>query len=113
MIIVIKDRGSIKWTAMMLPEHVKLLREYNESLDKVEMPTLDEDQLEEINQKIYEAMEYNKELVFTYFDRGDIKLFIGHVHFIDGLKKELRIFNSHGDKFFIKFEDILRVDNNG
>ncbi|KYC72967.1 hypothetical protein B4092_5004 [Bacillus licheniformis] len=23
----LKDRGSIKWTAMMLPEHVSLLRE--------------------------------------------------------------------------------------
>lgn len=30
---MIQDRGSIKWTAMMLPEHVKLLREYNESLE--------------------------------------------------------------------------------
>ncbi len=27
---MIRDRGNIKWTAMMLPEHVKLLREWQE-----------------------------------------------------------------------------------
>ncbi|MDQ0201957.1 hypothetical protein J2S10_005168 [Neobacillus ginsengisoli] len=31
---MIRDRDRIKWVSMMLPEHVKLLREYNESLDK-------------------------------------------------------------------------------
>lgn len=107
---MIKDRGSIKWTTMMLPEHVKLLRNFDNSLDKVEKPILDEHQFEEINLLICEAMEYNKELVFTHYDRGDIKLFIGRVQFIDDLKSKLRLLDSQGDKCNLKFNDILRVD---
>lgn len=30
----LQDRGSKKWVAMMLPEHVKLLREYSEEIKK-------------------------------------------------------------------------------
>ncbi|MFF2286401.1 YolD-like family protein [Peribacillus butanolivorans] len=47
---MIRDRGRIKWVSMMLPEHVKLLREYNEGLDKVEKPVLDERKYEEFNE---------------------------------------------------------------
>lgn len=32
---MLRDRGSIKWVSMMLPEHVELLREYHESLQKL------------------------------------------------------------------------------
>ena len=28
----VRDRGSKKWVAMMLPEHVKMLREYGEEI---------------------------------------------------------------------------------
>jgi hypothetical protein len=100
----------MKWTAMMLPEHVKMLRNEFIEFDKVDKPTLDEHQLEEINSTILEAMEFNNELVFTYFDNGDMKLYIGHVHYIDGLKKELRLVDRHSDVFFIKFHNILKVD---
>ncbi|MDE1442222.1 YolD-like family protein, partial [Bacillus licheniformis] len=37
----LKDRGSIKWTAMMLPEHVVLLRELESIQNKVKRPVLD------------------------------------------------------------------------
>jgi hypothetical protein len=33
---MIKDRGTMKWTAFMMPEHIKLLREYDKNLNKVE-----------------------------------------------------------------------------
>ena len=38
----LKDRGKIKWTAMMLPEHVAELRKWQEDYDKVKKPELDE-----------------------------------------------------------------------
>jgi hypothetical protein len=40
-----KDRGNIKWTAMMLPEHRVELNQLMESLDDVDPPELDEDRL--------------------------------------------------------------------
>lgn len=38
----VQDRGSKKWVAMMLPEHVALLREYNKEIKKEPRPDLDE-----------------------------------------------------------------------
>lgn len=88
---MIQDRGSIKWTAMMLPEHVKLLREYNESLDKVEKPVLDEQKYEEFNEVICEAMEENITLQFTYYQKGEIKKLVGNIHYIDQLKENYEL----------------------
>lgn len=53
---MLRYRGTMKWTAMMLPEHVKMLRDEFIEYDKVDKPTLDEHQLEEINSTILEAM---------------------------------------------------------
>lgn len=44
---MIRDRGRFKWVSMMLSELVKLLRAYNESIDKAEKPVLDEQKYEE------------------------------------------------------------------
>ncbi|PAD67132.1 hypothetical protein CHH83_20605 [Bacillus sp. 7586-K] len=107
---MIRDRGTKKWTAFMMPEHVKNLRDFDISLNKVEKPELDEGQLEEINSIICEAMEYNKEVVFTYYEKGDIKLYIGFVHYVDTIRNEVRLKDIHDDVFIIKFEDVLRVD---
>jgi hypothetical protein len=37
-----QDRGSKKWVAMMLPEHVALLREYSKEIKREPKPDLDE-----------------------------------------------------------------------
>ncbi|WP_186318725.1 YolD-like family protein, partial [Bacillus licheniformis] len=48
----LKDRGSIKWTAMMLPEHVSLLRELESRQNKVKRPVLDLSQIEDMEMVI-------------------------------------------------------------
>lgn len=49
---MLNDRGNIKWNAMMLPEHVKELRNYFSNDNKINKPVLDEQKLEEFNQTI-------------------------------------------------------------
>ncbi|HEY4601282.1 MAG TPA: YolD-like family protein [Cerasibacillus sp.] len=51
----IKDRGTKKWTSIMLPEHVKALRELNKELDKVQKPILDEQKIWENEVKLQMA----------------------------------------------------------
>ncbi|MDI2586232.1 hypothetical protein OR571_03585 [Psychrobacillus sp. NEAU-3TGS] len=34
----VRDRGNKKWVAMMLPEHLKLIRNYNEEQSKIPRP---------------------------------------------------------------------------
>ncbi|GGF15217.1 hypothetical protein GCM10010954_12290 [Halobacillus andaensis] len=35
------DRGKIKWTSLMLPEHVEMVKETYKEQNKVEKPLLD------------------------------------------------------------------------
>ncbi|MFC5540945.1 MAG: YolD-like family protein [Bacilli bacterium] len=49
---MIRDRGNIKWNAMMLPEHVKMLREWREKDRCEEKPVLDEWALQDLNEQL-------------------------------------------------------------
>ncbi|WP_244520535.1 YolD-like family protein [Fictibacillus solisalsi] len=39
---MLRDRGALKWTAIMLPEHVKALRVFDRDQGKKVKPELDE-----------------------------------------------------------------------
>lgn len=108
---MIRDRGTIKWVSMMLPEHVKLLREYNESLENVEMPVLDDQKYEEFNEVICRAMAENIILQFTYYQKGKLKKLVGNIHYFDGLKRELRIISHTTEKCILKLEDIIEIEH--
>lgn len=69
---MLKDRGTKKWVAMMLPEHVAGVKEVIEEQNKIEQPVLDEDKLNDIDLLIHEAMEYNQLLKFSLFKDGYI-----------------------------------------
>lgn len=107
---MIRDRGRIKWVSMMLPEHVKLLREYNESLDKIEKPVLDEQKYEEFNEVVCGAMEEKLALQFTYYQKGEMKQLIGNIHYVDHLKGELRIVDNLDEEQNLKLEDITEIN---
>ncbi|WP_148795752.1 YolD-like family protein, partial [Rossellomorea marisflavi] len=47
---MIRDRGKIKWTSMMLPEHVKMLRDWAEEDSFEKRRELDEQELEMMNE---------------------------------------------------------------
>ncbi|WP_349407670.1 YolD-like family protein [Pseudalkalibacillus sp. SCS-8] len=105
----IRDRGTIKWTSMMLPEHVRLLRDWKEEERLRKRPELDEQKLEEMNETIHEAMAYNLALSFVYFEQYDYKMLVGHIHYADPVKKELRIVDEFGDRYDLKLQDILDI----
>jgi hypothetical protein len=105
----IRDRGNIKWTSMMLPEHVKLLRDWKEEERIQKKPELDEQKLEEMNETINEAMAYNQTLSFVYFEDYEYRILIGHIHYADSVRKELRIVDEFGDRHDLKLEDILDI----
>ena len=62
-----RDRGNIKWNALMLPEHVKLLREWQAEDKKVAKPKLDEWQLEEMNKQLQLAYEQNLPIIINFW----------------------------------------------
>lgn len=54
-----RDRGTIKWTALMLPEQIQRLHEWTEEMNKIPEPAYDEFELEEIAYQIRAAVQTN------------------------------------------------------
>ncbi|MGM0874091.1 MAG: YolD-like family protein [Bacillota bacterium] len=107
---MIRDRGNIKWTSMMLPEHVKLLREWSEADAYQVKPELDEQQLEQFNETIYMAMEEHAELVFTYYKDHFHHTCSGYVHYIDPIRHTLRIVDEqNGNRLQLPLQAIVDV----
>lgn len=65
------DRGNIKWTSLMLPEHVELLQHFFDE-NKSEKPILSEDEIEEIQYVLEEALQHELALSITYFNQNKI-----------------------------------------
>lgn len=62
------DRGSKKWQGMMLPEHVEMLKDAEQEQYRKKKPILDEQEWEEIGQKLMEALETGEPVRVTYYN---------------------------------------------
>nr|WP_276516616.1 YolD-like family protein [Fictibacillus nanhaiensis] len=95
----------------MLPEHVKMLRDHQNHLDYGRKPVLDEQKYEELNETICGAMEDNRILKFTYFQKGEMTQLKGHVHYVDEIKKELRVMDELTEVHVLKLANILDIEH--
>ncbi len=118
MIDNLKDRGTIKWTAMMLPEHVGMLRELEYNHNRVKRPVLEMGQIEDMERVICEAMELNNPVQFAVFkplpflngpEMGEVIYIEGKIHYINQVRKVFHVVDSKGDTNFIKFEAVFGV----
>lgn len=74
-----KDRGTIKWNALMLPEHVKLLRQWQEEDEWTNKPEIEEWQLEEMNKHLQAALCQQLFLNVTLWQDGKMQYFVSKV----------------------------------
>jgi YolD-like protein len=109
-ITLIHDRGLKKWhAALLLPEHVKLHREWQNEMNYQKKPELDEQKFEEMDQLILEAMEYNLPINITYFSDHQQQVISGHLHLYDSLKNELRMVTLTGSPLTLKLSMLLDI----
>ena len=106
---MIKDRGKMKWVSMMLPEHVQMLREWADEDLNEERVVLDEQQIEEINHMIAEAMEHQMLVAISYYNQKRYHVMIGHIHYYDEWKKQLNVIDRFDEAQYIKLADIMDV----
>lgn len=106
---MIRDRGLIKWTSMMLPEHVKMLREWSEEDRIQERPELDEQELEAMNEMVAEAMAEGSQLLITHYAGQRHELLAGTVHHVDFIKQRLHIVDQFEEVHYINWKDVLDV----
>lgn len=100
----VNDRGTMKWTSLMLPEHIEMLNKMWEEQEHKEMPVLDEQQIAENNMLLQDALENDLEIRIKYFVDGEYKTIEGHLLYIDILNERLFI-----DDIEIKLEHIIEV----
>lgn len=106
---MIRDRGRIKWTAMMLPEHVKLLRDWAHEDTYEQQKEIDEQKLEEMNGLLAIAMEEHKSVILTHFRNRKYELVIGQIHYWDEFTQRLHIIDHFKQIHRISVLDIADV----
>ena len=106
----IKDRGTMKWnTAFFMPEHISMLRDLNKDYYRQPKPILDQYQLEEFNEKICFAMEYNMDVKVTIWLDGFEEEYKGKIRHLDEIYKKVRLREKNGDFKMIQFDEITNI----
>lgn len=98
---MIRDRGRIKWTSMMLPEHVKLLRDWVKEDRYEQKREMDEQQLELMNETLSEAIEFDQFVTITHYRKRNYEIVIGKIHYWDELTQRLHVVD--------RFEEAHRI----
>lgn len=107
----IRNRGKLKWaSAIFAPEHRSMLRELTRDEMRQAKLILDEYEIESIEKRICEAMEFTHPVVILKWEDGFTYEERGHVHYLDPIRKEVRIVSEDGFMLRIKFADIVAVE---
>lgn len=101
----IKDRGRLKWTAMMLTEHVQMLRDWQQEDRYKIRPALDEFDLEAIHEEIRLAHQRQSLVEIQVWQDGS-QSSIGIISVIDLQQQELRLDTGAGIEA-VRFKDII------
>jgi hypothetical protein len=86
-----KDRGNKKWTAMMLIEHRKRLKELKEHEENREKPILDDQEKAVINSKLRQTLKSNLNVVINYYEDKKFKTTTGKIDKVDIINKVIWI----------------------
>ncbi len=106
---MIKDRGNKKWVAMMLPEHVEMIKQIHLDLDKQEKPILDEDKIQELETRISYSMQCHLPVDFKIWIDGFEQHISGYVHSIDHIQKRFKIRDMNDNIKYIDFSEIVDI----
>lgn len=108
--MTLKDRGTKKWTAMMLPEQVEMVKELWLEDEMIDRPVLDEYQLQEIDQKINTAAEYKLPMEFELWVNGFVEEVQGVISNVDAIGKKLWVQDIKGELHIIDQSDLVGVE---
>ncbi|QFF98802.1 YolD-like family protein [Psychrobacillus glaciei] len=104
----LRDRGSKKWVAMMLPEHLKLVREYIADQKKSPRPELDEWDIDIIQENIQISMQRNVEVEIKTWKDGAFTYSVGKLTWVD-LKNRVIEVEDVFKSFVIRLDEIVDV----
>ncbi|AJD92016.1 hypothetical protein JMA_26990 [Jeotgalibacillus malaysiensis] len=106
-----KDRGTIKWTSLMLPEHVEKLRDFFEyEYDQEKQPIMDENMMELIFLTIQESMEFGQQVELKVFKGHKKETVTGQVKMIEYQQRYIVIEEKEHESI-IKFDEVVGVNH--
>ena len=105
---MIRDRGKIKWTSMMLPEHVQLIREWAASTGDEKPKILDEQHIEYLETILMEAIHLNKNLQITVQSKKGKRILQGWIR-LDPNQPRLFLTTNGGKKEIVYWNDIMDI----
>ena len=77
------DRGMKKWQGLMLPEHVKLIRELSENENYIQQSLLDDWELQQIQEELEIAYKRRCPAQVTVWRKGEHVTYIGEISELD------------------------------
>ncbi|MEI4770953.1 YolD-like family protein [Psychrobacillus sp. FJAT-51614] len=92
----VQDRGSKKWVAMVLPEHVKLMRDYVREQQLIPRPQLNEWDLEIIEETINLAMTRKCDVAIKMWRDGKYVLRGGIIQRVDLKQRTMEVDDPFG-----------------
>lgn len=106
---MVNDRGTIKWTSLMLPEHVELLKEMWREDHVITKPVLDTQELGVLNEQLLQALEQQLTVSLSVYKNGAITEQTGIISQLDSSGNNV-ILQADGDrKITVSFWDILSI----
>ncbi|GAE91425.1 yOLD protein [Gracilibacillus boraciitolerans JCM 21714] len=105
---MVHDRGKIKWTSLMLPEHVTMLQNFFMETTPIEKPNMSEDYLLEMDYILQKALQTKQHITLELYQEGYIFQYIG---IIDKFKVDQRQLvlqlDKQQEKKIIRLKDII------
>jgi hypothetical protein len=106
-----RDRGIIKFSPFLMPEHRDMLAELRERENDVTLSYHDEQRYEQWNAIILEAMEFALYLRIQYIENRRFQSVIGRIHYFDETNRLLRFKVKGQDKFcYIPLSNIQFIE---
>jgi len=104
---VLRDRGTMKWTAMMLPEHVKLLRDWAKEDFFEEKPELDEQRLEELNEQLSQSLAQS--CTISFYRNKQVVTITGKVKKLNPYARTVEVITRDGKGVSIEMDFIIDI----
>ncbi|HDR7595017.1 TPA: YolD-like family protein [Bacillus mycoides] len=103
-------RGMMRWMPFSaIKEQFEGLNELYEKQNQVQMPILDEQQLDAINEAVCEAMAENQRVSILYHNHEKPHNVSGYIHYVDTLRTELRVIDQYEKVIYIKSTCIVDI----
>ncbi|WP_079529476.1 YolD-like family protein [Halobacillus hunanensis] len=104
-----RDRGTIKWTSLMLPEHVELIKEVWQEDEGVPKKVIDEQQAEENELALQRAVQEGLLVRITYYNGFNYSYRKAKVLHLDPHRKKLSCMSTSHERITMEFEQIYEV----